>query len=52
MKRLAAAFRALQVPVIGRIHDDALIFDLRCLEDEAAFLDQLAKISVSSGRAQ
>lgn len=46
LKRLAAAFRELPVPVIGRIHDDALLFDLRCLEDEAAFLDQLAKLSV------
>ena len=38
---LAAAFRNLPVPVIGRIHDGALVFDLRCLEDEAAFIDQL-----------
>ena len=41
LKQLAAAFRALPVPVIGRIHDDALVFDLRCLEDEAGFAAQL-----------
>jgi L-seryl-tRNA(Ser) seleniumtransferase len=39
--RLAAAFRALPTPVIGRLQDGALILDLRCLEDEAAFVAQL-----------
>jgi L-seryl-tRNA(Ser) seleniumtransferase len=33
--------RALPIPVIGRIHDDAVWLDLRCLEDEAAFASQL-----------
>jgi L-seryl-tRNA(Ser) seleniumtransferase len=33
--------RDLPIPVIGRIADDAVILDLRCLEDEAAFLTQL-----------
>ncbi|MDP6705522.1 MAG: L-seryl-tRNA(Sec) selenium transferase [Alphaproteobacteria bacterium] len=42
--RLAAAFRALPVPVIGRLGDDALLLDLRCLEDEAAFLGQLGEL--------
>ena len=39
--KLARVARALPIPVIGRIHDDALWLDLRCLEDEAAFLAQL-----------
>jgi len=39
--RIAQALRALPIPVIGRIHDDAVWLDLRCLEDEAAFLAQL-----------
>ena len=33
---LAAAFRGLPIPVIGRISDGTLCFDLRCLDDEAA----------------
>jgi L-seryl-tRNA(Ser) seleniumtransferase len=38
---IAKALRALPIPVIGRIHDDAVWLDLRCLEDEAAFVGQL-----------
>jgi L-seryl-tRNA(Ser) seleniumtransferase len=46
LNELAAAFRALPLPVIGRIADDALIFDLRCLEDERGFLDSLAGLEM------
>jgi L-seryl-tRNA(Ser) seleniumtransferase len=44
---LAAAFRALPMPVIGRLHDGALLFDLRCLEDEAGFLAQLDALAAA-----
>ena len=40
---LARRLRALPVPVIGRMADGALLLDLRCLEDEAAFLAQLGQ---------
>ncbi|CAD5373796.1 selenocysteine synthase [Rubrivivax sp. A210] len=38
---LATALRALPLPVIGRIAEDRLLLDLRCLEDAAPFLAQL-----------
>ncbi|MBI4184475.1 MAG: L-seryl-tRNA(Sec) selenium transferase [Proteobacteria bacterium] len=44
LARLSAAFRALPVPVIGRVHEGALLFDLRCLEDEAAFAAGIAEL--------
>ena len=44
--RLAAAFRALPVPVVGRIHAGALVLDLRCLDDESAFIAQLSHLKL------
>jgi L-seryl-tRNA(Ser) seleniumtransferase len=38
---LAAALRARPRPILGRIREGALVLDLRCLEDEAAFLAAL-----------
>ena len=43
---LAAALRALPVPVIGRIDKQALVLDLRCLEDEAGFAANLTGLTV------
>jgi L-seryl-tRNA(Ser) seleniumtransferase len=45
---LAAALHRLSVPVIGRIEEQALILDLRCLEDEAGFVANLAALDVTA----
>lgn len=47
LKRLTAALRALPVPVIGRVHEDALWLDLRCLDDEAEFVAQLSLLDLT-----
>ena len=44
LNRLAAALRALPLPAVGRVADDALWLDLRCLTDEAAFLTQVGEM--------
>ena len=44
LQAIAASFRALPVPVIGRIQDDAFILDVRCLTDEHAFAAQLTRL--------
>jgi L-seryl-tRNA(Ser) seleniumtransferase len=44
VQTIAASFRRLPIPVVGRIQDDTLVLDLRCLDDESAFLTQVAKL--------
>lgn len=41
LDRLAAALRALPSPIIGRIADDRLLLDCRCLDDANEVLSQL-----------
>lgn len=43
--QLAARLRGLPRPVLGRIHQGAVMLDLRCLEDEGAFLAQLNELA-------
>jgi L-seryl-tRNA(Ser) seleniumtransferase len=45
-QRIATAFRALPVPVIGRIAEGAFLMDLRCLDDESAFTAQLRELAL------
>ena len=41
LKALNWKLRRLPVPIVGRIADNRLLLDLRCLEDESGFLDQI-----------
>ncbi|HEX4585504.1 MAG TPA: L-seryl-tRNA(Sec) selenium transferase [Burkholderiaceae bacterium] len=50
LSELAAILRALPEPVIGRISEDALQLDLRCLEDPARLLAQLPALSEALGK--
>ncbi|HEY8871520.1 MAG TPA: L-seryl-tRNA(Sec) selenium transferase [Stellaceae bacterium] len=45
VEMLARRLRALPVPAIGRIEAGRVILDLRCLEDEAEFVAQLAGLA-------
>ncbi|EIQ80561.1 L-seryl-tRNA selenium transferase [Shigella flexneri 1235-66] len=43
LEALAARWRALPVPIIGRIYDGRMWLDLRCLEDETRFMEMMLK---------
>ena len=45
LQRLSLAFRALPKPVIGRVSDGRLLFDLRCLRNVDDFLGQLNSLA-------
>lgn len=45
LKRLAADLRQLPVPIIGRVQDDALWLDMRCLDDVDGFRTQLRELT-------
>jgi L-seryl-tRNA(Ser) seleniumtransferase len=48
LSSLAAALRQLPIPVVGRLENQALLLDLRCLEDEAGFVANLATLDVKA----
>jgi L-seryl-tRNA(Ser) seleniumtransferase len=49
LNALAAGLRHLPVPVIGRVEENALVLDLRCLEDEKGFVANLASLDPAGG---
>jgi L-seryl-tRNA(Ser) seleniumtransferase len=44
LARLAKSLRQLPIPILGRIEDQALVLDLRGLDDENGFLANLANL--------
>ena len=44
LRELACALRRLEKPVIGSLHNRELVLDLRCLEDEKTFVEQLSEL--------
>jgi len=46
--QIATAFRALPVPVIGRVREGAFIMDFRCLDHEDEFLEQLKHLNLEA----
>jgi len=47
LRNLVEAFRSLSTPVIGRINNGVLIFDLRCLDDEETLLALLPQLGAA-----
>src|SRR5260370_3317633 len=41
---LAASLRRLPIPAIGRIEDQSLVLDLRCLDDEAGVVGNFSTL--------
>ena len=50
LAQLAEALRALPLPVIGRVQDDRLLLDMRCLEDAQVFIGQIGLLRLFDKR--
>lgn len=46
LRGLITALRQLPIPVVGRLNNGVLLLDLRCLEDEQAFIEQLSALQL------
>jgi L-seryl-tRNA(Ser) seleniumtransferase len=47
LRKLSAALRALPCPIIGRTSKGELLLDLRCMDDESKFVEQLKLLSLA-----
>ena len=45
LSRTPAALRGLPLPVVGRVAEDRLLLDCRCLDDAAPLLAQLPALA-------
>ena len=45
---LAGRLRSLPTPVLGRVAENSLLLDLRCLDDEEGFLSQIDQLPLSA----
>ncbi|MDE2228600.1 MAG: L-seryl-tRNA(Sec) selenium transferase [Alphaproteobacteria bacterium] len=50
LEDLAAALRRLPIPAIGRVEQQVLLLDLRCLDDERRFIDNLSALDLAGRR--
>ena len=50
VEALSRACRGLPIPVIGRVKDGTLYLDLRCLDEEDVFVNQLYHLFGSSAQ--
>ncbi|MGE0627757.1 MAG: L-seryl-tRNA(Sec) selenium transferase [Hyphomicrobiaceae bacterium] len=46
-RHIADALLKLPVPIIGRLNNNAVVLDLRCLDDEAGFLADIERLALS-----
>ena len=51
LNALSSALRQLPVPVVGHMADQALMLDLRCLDDEAGFVANLSALRLEGSDA-
>jgi L-seryl-tRNA(Ser) seleniumtransferase len=47
VENVARCLRRLSILIIGRIEKDAVVLDLRCLDDTDAFLDQMPALGAA-----
>ena len=52
LEALCAALRGLPLPVIGRIHEDRLLLDMRCLEEPGEFIKEIGHLRMTGMRNQ